>query len=308
MFRACTSGRRMVSGAPARRGRSTLRGFTLIEILVVVAIIALLIAILMPSLAAARAASRSTQCLTNLHQFNLAFEGYAASNKDWVPRGARPTELNHWTLLVAKMLGDKTVYRNVNQLKVAGRPVYQCPERARTQPRPFVDYVVNALDPKRYELGPSGNWMEKKYIRLSVYKRPADVIHNADAERVDKSDPDIQAAYDSYYNNDWNDPATWSNVNLLGIDTIDVWRGAHLPELNTQTPNVTRLRRVAREMHQKRFTNAGFVDGHAAPLQLARKELPDTEKYATWLRRFGVYYVDNLPNGAPGVKTWRAEQ
>ncbi len=51
---------------PAMRGRAT--GFTLIEILVVVAIIALLIAILLPSLSMAREAARASVCGSNMKQ------------------------------------------------------------------------------------------------------------------------------------------------------------------------------------------------------------------------------------------------
>lgn len=56
-------------------------GFTLIEVLVVVAIIALLIAILLPSLAAAREQSRRAICSTRLHNIGLANQIYANENK-----------------------------------------------------------------------------------------------------------------------------------------------------------------------------------------------------------------------------------
>ena len=45
------------------------RGFTLVEMLVVIAIIAILAAILLPALSAAREAARSNQCKNNLRQF-----------------------------------------------------------------------------------------------------------------------------------------------------------------------------------------------------------------------------------------------
>lgn len=263
------------------------RAFTLIEVLVVVAIIALLISILLPSLAAARATARNTQCLTNLHQFNLSFESYAASWKGTIPGGADP-DRPHWTILVARMLGDKTIYRNPNLLRVEKRPVYQCPERERTQPRPFADYVINALDPEGRRRNQYGQvaWNEVKWIRLGSHKRASDVVLMADAVRFDQTkDPDLLNGYKNYYELDWTDENNWKDINV-GIDTLDVRMGAHLPEY----PKVVAAPkyRVAREMHLKRFTNIGFMDGHAAGLQLAPKTAPNAEKYGLWLRRFGV--------------------
>ena len=52
-------------------------GFTLIEILVVIAIIAILSAILLPVFARVREQGRITQCKSNLHQLGLAMQQYA---------------------------------------------------------------------------------------------------------------------------------------------------------------------------------------------------------------------------------------
>jgi prepilin-type processing-associated H-X9-DG protein len=55
-------------------------GFTLMELLVVVATIAALAGLLFPAIASAVAMSRSVRCMSNLRQMGLGYEAYAA---DW---------------------------------------------------------------------------------------------------------------------------------------------------------------------------------------------------------------------------------
>ena len=61
------------------------RGFTLAELLIVIAIIAVLIGILLPSLAAARRSASSVKCLASLKQLGSAFQQYAQENKRMFP-------------------------------------------------------------------------------------------------------------------------------------------------------------------------------------------------------------------------------
>ncbi|MDX2146788.1 MAG: prepilin-type N-terminal cleavage/methylation domain-containing protein [Planctomycetota bacterium] len=63
--------------------RSGGRGFTLVELLVVLAIVSLLISMLMPSLGGAREAARNVVCQTRLKQLVVAWTMYAGEHRDY---------------------------------------------------------------------------------------------------------------------------------------------------------------------------------------------------------------------------------
>src|SRR5438034_2245737 len=68
--------------ACARRAR---RGFSMIELLVVIGIIAVLVSILLPAIAAARRQANTLKCLSNLRQLGYGFHAYAHNHKGALP-------------------------------------------------------------------------------------------------------------------------------------------------------------------------------------------------------------------------------
>jgi prepilin-type processing-associated H-X9-DG protein len=91
---------------PQRKGR----GFTLVEVVVVVGILIILIGILVPVFASARKHSQEVKCASNLRQIGLGLETYNQVNRE-LPEIATPAAL------ADALIG----------IRVAIAPIFKCP-------------------------------------------------------------------------------------------------------------------------------------------------------------------------------------
>jgi len=79
-----TQGSPLRDTCPSRRGTS-IKCFTLVELLIVVAVIAILLAILLPALSTARSYAQQIACGSRLRSLGQAMQNYSLSFDDWLP-------------------------------------------------------------------------------------------------------------------------------------------------------------------------------------------------------------------------------
>lgn len=80
------------------------KGFTLVELLVVVSIIALLMAIIVPSLRMARSQAEKSVCVSNLHTMYIAYAVYADNHNQELPQTSSNVMSYNWDIEVADMM------------------------------------------------------------------------------------------------------------------------------------------------------------------------------------------------------------
>jgi prepilin-type N-terminal cleavage/methylation domain-containing protein/prepilin-type processing-associated H-X9-DG protein len=131
------------------------RGFTLIEVLVVIAIIGVLVAMLLPAVQAAREAARRAQCTNNLKQIALAMQNYHSAHNTFPPGRVR-----------SRVDGLGLVYSAFAQVlpELEARPVY--------------DAINFSLNADRGVGGPENDTARR--MRVAAFLCPSDTTSEFD--------------------------------------------------------------------------------------------------------------------------------
>ena len=141
------------------------RGFTIIELMVVIAIILILAAMLLPALGRAKDQAHKITCISDLKQLDYSAQMFADDNEDQLP--PRRQTPNHWV-------------ERLKEYYVAEK-IVQCPKGRGSEFTPhsyllngFNDYFELTLQPNEYDL--YLQWLWPYGMRMSAIPEPSETI------------------------------------------------------------------------------------------------------------------------------------
>jgi len=221
-------------------------GFTLVELLVVIAVIGILIGLLLPAVQSARAAARSTECRSNLKNLGLALQNYLLTHGEkFMPTHLPPDSLSRSRYWFGEILNGEV-------------------DRSRGFLLPYMEN--NTAVERCPEVGP-GTVTPKYAGATSGY------AYNPRLGTVQYTPPDWIPSMDIHRLVEIRNTATV----IAFTDSAEVWwHGVPAPvvqETFILSPPSSRFPNV-HFRHNGRTANVLFVDGHVEPMTPSDNPLP----------------------------------
>ncbi len=235
----------------------TVKGFTLVELLVVITIIAILAAILFPVFARTREKARSASCQSNLRQIGTAIRIYVSDSDGKMPMMMFQ---NRYTGLCYRWC--HVIYPNVNN-----RQIFACPSND-------VSYDVgDSPTAYRTPLLPNGEALETSYFYTFCVPRtqPMNVgLREGEEETVMKDVSNTIMLMDGFFfpgeGNGWNSLMYWAP--LAGAIELSKWVNGELPTAYMAADPIGAA--VMSRLHRHNdMVNVCYVDGHVKTISSA---------------------------------------
>ena len=225
------------------------KGFTLVELLVVIAVIALLLSVLLPSLRRAKDMGKRVVCLSNMRQMCVSVQAYLINNNNYFPPAARdiysltanPNVQYAWDFTRVYNVASNTweyepglIWEGQGTVKI-----HQCPSF--TGPAMWAGDKYTGYNYNASYIGwaePVGGWSPSEYIptaRLTDIRQPGRCAVFGDGQYGDNQANKFMRA-------------PWEN------------------EREKDISNSTRYAGTQGFRHLK-STNVGFADGHCESLK-----------------------------------------
>jgi len=241
--------------------RPVRRGFTLVELLVVVAIIALLLGILLPALGKARELARITACTSNVRQLTVALVQYSVEWKGRFPPNVTSGDPEEW--YHEERIGQYLPDMDSADLASGniGGGVFVCPSEDNETGR---TYGMNIWASATADV-----WVVN--ATPSETSSPRGDLFNANVDRPSSMLMISEAFSGSFGAGLWFAPAT---VGFQGDEPYTRWAG----NLNLKRGRWSQNGRLPTELNYslhgepgipqeaKGILNMGFADGHAESL------------------------------------------